>query len=102
MAAVVKRTFSSSSTTSRRLRRAGGRPRPFGVAVVSLRARDIVLRERRRIDGQDDVEGRALPLGAGDLDAAAVVADDVLRHPEAEPRPLRAGREEGLEDARQL
>src|SRR5687768_12043368 len=99
MAAVVMRTFSSSSTMRTG---AAGRPRPApGVSPLLFRLSGIGFGERGRVHGENDVEGRALPLGARDLDAPAVVADDVLRDPEAEPRALGARREEGLEDARQ-
>src|SRR3712207_1147788 len=100
MAAVVMRTFSSSSTTRTRGRRAAGRP--LVGAAISVLLSGIGLRKGRRVHGEDDVEGRARALLARRLDAAAVVAHDVLRDPEAEPRPLRARREEGLEDAREV
>src|SRR5215203_4665936 len=100
MAAVVTRTFSSSSTTSTRDRRAAARP--FGGAPVSELVCGIGLRKGRRVHGEDDVEGRAHALLARRLDPAAVVAHDVLRDPQAEPSPLGACREEGLEDAREV
>src|SRR3712207_5290603 len=100
MAAVVMRTFSSSSTTRTRGRRAAGRPLVGAAGSVLLPG--IGLRKGRRVHGEDDVEGRALALLARRLDPAAVVADDVLRDPQAEPRPLRPRREEGLEDAREV
>src|ERR1044071_7856221 len=100
MAAVVMRTFSSSSTTRTRGRRAAGRP--LAGATLSVLLSGIGLRKGRRVHGEDDVEGRALALLARRLDPAAVVAHDVLRDPEPEPRPLRARREEGLEDAREV
>src|SRR5437764_382689 len=62
----------------------------------------ILFRECRRIHGENDIEGRALPFGARHLDATAVVAHDVLRDPEAEARALRPRREERLEDARDV
>src|SRR5215208_667744 len=100
MAAVVMRTFSSSSTTRSRDRR--GAARPFDGAALSELVRGIGLRKGRRVHGEDDVEGRARALLARRLDPAAVVAHDVLRDPQAEARPLRARREEGLEDAREV
>src|SRR5688572_14255013 len=105
MAAVVMRTFSSSSTTSTRWRRAARWP--FVAAAVaptglSVFLSGIRIRERRRVDGEDDVEGRAHALLARRLDPPAVVAHDVLRDPEPEPRALGARREEGLEDAREV
>src|SRR5215212_11422921 len=100
MAAVVMRTFSSSSTTRTRDRRGALRP-PFD-AALSVLLSGIGLRKGRRVHGEDDVEGRADALLAGRLDPAAVVAHDVLRDPQAEARPLRARREEGLEDAREV
>src|SRR5215204_963056 len=103
MAAVVMRTFSSSSTTSTRGRRAERWPLAL-VAPTSLSVllSGIRVRERRRIDGEDDVEGRAHALLACRLDSPAVVANDVLRDPEPEPRALGARREERLEDAREV
>src|SRR5438105_2148041 len=100
MAAVVTRTFSSSSTT---------RTRDFCAArwpLVETKLSDflsgILFRECRRIHGEDDVEGRAPPLVARHLDATAVVAHDVLGDPESEPRALHPCREERLEDARDV
>src|SRR5215204_311647 len=100
MAAVVMRTFSSSSTT-RILGRRGALRTPLDAALSELSS-GIGLRKGRRVNGEDDVEGRALALLARRLDPAAVVAHDVRRDPQAEPRPLRARREEGLEDAREV
>src|SRR5918993_2094005 len=100
MAAVVMRTFSSSSTTSTRDRR--GAARPLAAAALSELVPGIGLRKGRRVHGEDDVEGRARALRARRLDPAAVVAHDVLRDPEPEPGSLRARREEGLEDAREV
>src|SRR5215217_4699832 len=100
MAAVVMRTFSSSSTTRMRDRR--GAARPLAPAALSEPVPGIGLRKGRRVHGEDDVEGRARALVARRLDPAAVVAHDVLRDPQAEARPLRARREEGLEDAREV
>src|SRR5688500_6926030 len=99
MAAVVRRTFSSSSTTRMRCPAAPA-PLLLGVGASGICLR--VFRERRRVHGQDDGEGGALALRAHDLDAPAVVPDDVLRHPQAEARALRARREERLEDARHV
>src|ERR1043165_7532302 len=100
MAAVVTRTLSSSSTPStrelvpRRWRCGGARLLGF----VS----GIGFGQRGRVNGKNDLESGALPLGARHLDAPAVVAHDVLRHPEAEARALRPSREERLEDAREV
>src|SRR5687768_12859413 len=102
MAAVVTRTFSSSSTTRMRLRRAARWPLPGAPPARSVLLWGIRLRKRRGVNGEDDVEGRARALLARSLDAPAVVADDVLRDPEPEPRPLGPRREEGLEDAREV
>src|SRR5919199_11951 len=101
MAAVVTRTLSSSSTMS--TREGGGPARwPFGETRYLGFVSCMVFGERRGVHGENDLEGRAAPLLALDLDAPAVVAHDVLSHPEAEARPLRARREERLEDPRQV
>src|SRR3954470_20697114 len=100
MAAVVMRTLSSSSTTSTLEARC--ERRPFPEPKFSGALSGICLRKRGRVHGQNHVEGRAFTTLARDLYAAAVVADDVLRDPQAEPRALRACGEEGLEDARYL
>src|SRR5436305_4715198 len=100
MAAVVTRTFSSSSTTSKRAFR--GARWPLVEAGLSGFLCGIRFRKRRRINGENYVEGRARPLLARHLDATAVVANDVLRDPEPEPRALRPRREERLEDAREF
>src|ERR1700755_2193 len=101
MAAVVMRTLSSSSTTSTRRVRCARRPlvEPYLSGDLS----GIRLRKRGRVHGQYHVEGCAAALArARHLYAAAVMAHDVLRDPQAEPGALRARREEGLEDARYL
>src|SRR5919198_4877480 len=101
MAAVVTRTLSSSSTMS--TLEGGGPARwPFGETRYLGFVSCMVFGQRRGAQGENDLEGWAAPLLALDLDAPAVVAHDVLRHPEAEARPLRSRREEGLEDARQV
>src|SRR5215212_10260920 len=100
MAAVGMRTLSSSSTTSTRCARCARRP--LVEPKLSGDLSGIRLRKRGRVHGQYHVEVRAPALLARDLYAAAVVAHDVLRDPEAEPRALRARGEEGLEDARYL
>src|SRR5919199_5090528 len=97
MAAVVTRTLSSSSTT--RTRDFCAARWPLVETKLSGFLSGIRFRKGRRVDGENDVEGRAHALLARHLDAAAVVAHDVLRDPEPEPRPLGARREEGLEDA---
>src|ERR1043165_1795325 len=99
MAAVVTRTLSSSSTTSTRP------PAPprwpcEETRLLSLVA-GIVFGQRGGVNGENDLESGAVPFGARHLDAPAVVAHDVLRHPEAEARALRPSREERLEDARE-
>src|ERR1051326_8155500 len=98
MAAVVRRTFSSSSTTRMRAVRAARWP--LAEAVLSGFLSGIRFRKRWRVNGEDYVEGRARPFLARHLDATAVVTHDVLRHPESESRALRPRREERREDAR--
>src|SRR5256714_2237639 len=100
MAAVVTRTFSSSSTT--RTRDLCASRWPLVETKLSGFLSGIRFRERRRVNGEDDVEGRAPTFGARHLDATAVVAHDVLRDPEPNPSALRPRREEGLEDARDV
>src|SRR2546423_1944114 len=97
MAEVVTRTFSSSSTT--RTRDFCAARWPLVETKLSGFLSGIRFRECRRIHGENDVEGRALPLVARHLDATAVVAHDVHRDPETEARALRPRREERLEDA---
>src|SRR5947199_6343124 len=98
MAAVVTRTFSSSSTTSTR---DFCRERwPLVETKLSGLLSSIRFRKRRRVHRENNVEGRARALFARHLDATAVVAHDVLRDPESESRPLRPRPEERLEDAR--
>src|SRR5438067_1638005 len=103
MAAVVTRTLSSSSTTSTR---APPPARwPFDGAPLSgldCGVCGIGFGQRGRVNRENDLESGAAPLLARHLDAPAVVAHDVLRHPEAEARALRARREERLEDARDV
>src|ERR1043165_4640748 len=100
MAAVVTRTFSSSSTTSTRELVP---PRwPFEEARLLSFVSGIGFGQRGRVNGKNELEGGSLPFGARHLDAPAVVAHDVLRHPEAEARALRPSREERLEDAREV
>src|SRR5437588_778007 len=103
MAAVVTRTLSSSSTTSTRA------PPPARWPFDGARSSDLVrgvcgigFGQRGRGDGENDLKSGAAPLLARHLDAPAVVADDVLRHPEAEARAFGARREERLEDARDV
>src|SRR5947209_1282970 len=103
MAAVVTRTLSSSSTTSTRA------PPPARWPFAWARSSDLVrgvcgigFCQRGGVDGENDLESGAAPLLARHLDAAAVVAHDVLRHPEAEARAFGARREERLEDARHV
>src|SRR5437868_6506423 len=100
MEEVVTRTLSSSSTT--RTRDFCAARWPFVETKLSGFLSGIRFRERRRIHGENDVEGRAVPFGARHLNATAVVAHDVLRDPEAEARALRPRREERLEDARDV
>src|SRR5438270_662974 len=72
MAEVVTRTLSSSSTT--RTRDFCAARWPLVEMKLSGFLSGIRFRERRRIHGENDVEGRALPFGARHLDATAGVA----------------------------
>src|SRR2546423_14776750 len=100
MAAVVTRTVSSSSTT--RTRDFCAARWPLVETKLSGFLSGIRFRERRRVNGENDVEGRAHSLVARHVDATAVVAHEVLRDPETKPRALRPRREEWLEDARDV
>src|SRR5512137_2813900 len=48
------------------------------------------------VDGESKRERRSLPFAAFDLDHGAVLLQDLVGDGEAQPRPLRFGREEGV------
>src|SRR5688572_33235913 len=51
------------------------------------------------LHGKVDRDGGALADGALDADPATVLANNALADRKPQPAPLRAGREEGVEDA---
>src|SRR3954447_5810271 len=58
--------------------------------------------ENRRVNLQSEVKNSAAADAARDFDAPAVLANNVLRHPQAETGALFPGREKRIEDARQI
>src|SRR6185369_9343980 len=114
MAAVVMRRLSSSSTTSNRPSSNNGEaPLPSsGVISLSLcSARKLILFlltlcssifQNRRVHLQYDRRNRTASYFARNFDAPAVLANDVLRHPQSEACALLTRREERIEDAGEI
>src|SRR5512139_3632289 len=54
------------------------------------------------VDGEPEGERRSLPFAAFGLDHGAVLLQDLVGDREPQPRPLGLGREEGVEDLREI